>query len=228
MSVQKILPSEKVTVMMDTREAGSNISAYLRDFGCSIIEKRLDIGDYVVSDRVCLERKTISDFLQSIFDQRIFDQIKSLTAAYERPLIIIEGSPEGLFYDRDVHPNTIRGVLASIAIDSRIPIIWTHNTKETAAQIYWIAHREQEGEKRELAVRTNKKIPSLAKQQEFLVAGLPGISNQKARRLLQKFRTPEKIFKAREEQLAKLEGFGAKGVRRIKYILQTEYKKEND
>lgn len=226
METQKIIPNGMVTIFADTREMNSNIAFYLKDWECEVLEKQLKVGDYIASDRVCLERKTISDFLQSIFDQRIFDQVQSLIDSYEKPLLILEGSPESLFYERDVHPNTIRGVLASIAIDSRIPIIWTHNPKETAAQIYWIAHREQLGQKRELAIRANKKAPSLARQQEFLVAGLPGISNTKARALLKKFKTPENVFRAREEQLKKLNGFGEKNVKRIKDIMQTEYRNE--
>ncbi len=228
MENQKILPTEKVTIFADTREVNSNIAFYLKDWECDVIEKQLKVGDYIVSDRVCLERKTISDFLQSVFDQRIFKQVENLIESYQRPLLIMEGSPEGLFYERDVHPNTIRGVLASIAIDYRIPIIWTHSPKETAAQIYWIAYREQKMEKRELAIRVNKKNPSISRQQEFLIAGLPGISNLKARKLLQKFKTPEKVFRAKEGQLQKVEGFGEKSVKRIKELLQKEYKNEKE
>jgi Fanconi anemia group M protein len=221
--IQKLLPNTRITILADTREIQSSVASHLREWDCDVLEKQLQVGDYIVSDRVGVERKTTGDFLRSVVDQRIFDQLQTLSDSYDRCLLLLEGSPESLFYESGIHPNTVRGVLASIAIDSRIPIIWTPHPKETAAQIYWLAYREQVKGKRELAIRVNKKAPSLKQQQEFLVAGLPGISTRRARQLLQKFRTPEKIFRAREAQLLRLEGFGEKRIRRIKDILRTEY-----
>lgn len=116
------------------------------------------------------------------------------------------------------------GVLASIAIDYKIPILWTANTRETAEQLFWIANREQVLEKREPPVRVKKKAPSVRAFQEYLVAGLPGISSKRARALLEHFSSPEKVFRATEKQLLKVDGFGEKTVRKIRDILRQEYK----
>ncbi len=211
----------KPVIYVDNREDGALIEELGR-LGAEIELKQLDVGDYVASDRVGIERKQIRDFIISVMNGRIFDQMNRLKQAYQRPILIIEGSPELLWFER-VHPNTIRGALAAIAIDFGIPILWSLNYRESAGLIYWIAHREQIAEKREPAVRPGKKVSSLARAQEYLIAGLPGISTVRARALLRKFKTPRRVFAAKEGQLLKLPGFGQKRVRMIKEILDSEY-----
>ena len=56
------------------------------------------------------------------------------------PLLIIEGS-ENIYSLRNFHPNSIRGMLASIAIDFQIPILFTRNIKDTAALLTIIVQR---------------------------------------------------------------------------------------
>jgi len=220
---QKTLPTRNVLIIVDNRELGSNVVRHLQALDVKISSKQLQVGDYICSDRVGIERKTIPDFLQSVFDQRIFKQLAELSDSYTRPVLILEGNPDALFMERRVNPNTIRGVLGAIAVDYQIPIIWTGHSRESAAQIYWIAMREQVLEKREMQIRVKKKTYTLAQQQEFLVSGLPGISTARARQLLKAFKTPEKVFTASEAKLGKLEGFGEKRIRQIKRVLKENY-----
>ena len=50
-------------------------------------------GDYVLSDRVVVERKTGPDLAASIKDRRLFEQIDRLAEAYDAVVLIIEGEP---------------------------------------------------------------------------------------------------------------------------------------
>jgi len=220
---QRILDTGKVRIVVDHRESKNHVFRHLKDFDIDLIREQLKTGDYVCSERVCVERKTIADFIQSIIDQRIFKQIREISECFERPLIILEGNPDLLFIERNVHPNTIRGALASIAIDYKTPIIWTRNSKETANQIYWIAYREQVKEKKGLAIRCPRKLVSLGSRQEFLIAGLPHINTKLSRNLLKKFRTPKKVFSAKEERLMKVEGIGKEKAKKIWELLNKEY-----
>jgi len=222
--MQKIIPSNKVRIIVDNRER--HIADYFSEFDVDLVFQQLKIGDFICSDRVCIERKTISDFLQSITDQRIFNQVSEIVKNYERPLLILEGNLEELFSIRNIHENAIRSVLAAIAIDFKLPILWTFDEHDTAAQIYRIAHREQIKEKREPQIRVKKKCISFAKQQEFLVSGLPNISNKLSIRLLKKFKTPKKVFSASESALQKVKGIGKEKAKRIWEILNKEYEAE--
>lgn len=226
METQKILDSEKIKIIVDYREAKNEVFSNLKCFDAHIIQDQLKIGDYICSDRVCIERKTVYDFIESMIDQRIFKQASDMLSCFERPLFIIEGNPQFLFLERDIHPNAVRGILAALAIDYRIPLIWTKDAKETAHQIYWIARREQVNEKRSIAIRCPAKTENLSEQQEFLVAGLPFVNTKLSKKLLQTFKTPKRIFTAKPETLMKVEGIGEKKAKKIWEVLNKEYESE--
>ncbi len=224
MVIQNVLPLDSLTVFVDHRENASNVSRYLKNFGVKVISKQLEVGDYIVSDRVGIERKQVRDFLSSLVNQRIFKQVEKLSQSFEIPVLIIEGNPEILYIERNIHPNAIRGVFSSIAVDYRLPIIYTQNPRETAAQIYSLARREQIKEKRCLQIRAWKKPKSLQELQEFVVSGLPSVNSTLSKRLLLTFGNPKNIFTASPEELMKVEGIGKKKAKMIWDVINKEYK----
>ncbi len=220
---QKILDTGKVRIVVDHRESKNHVFRNLREFDVLLVRKQLKTGDYICSDRVCVERKTIPDFIQSVIDQRIFKQVLEISECFEKPLLILEGNPDLLFMERNIHPNMVRGALASLAIDHKIPIIWTRNSLETANQIYWIAYREQAKEKRSVAIRCPRKFASASERQEFLIAGLPHVNTKLSKNLLKKFKTPKRVFSAKQEKLMKVEGIGKEKAKRIWELLNADY-----
>jgi len=226
MKIQNVLPNEKLTVLADSRERNSSVIRFLEKSGVDVRSKQLKVGDYIASDRVAIERKQISDFLQSITNQRIFNQLESLAESYEKPILILEGNPRLLYKGNGMHPNSIRGALASISIDYSVPILWTPDSRGTAEQIKRIAHREQFQKDRSLQIRVKQKCPDINRQQEFIVAGLPNVSTTLSKRLLKEFRTVKKIFSTKEEKLKKVEGLGEKKAKSIWELLNKEYEGE--
>lgn len=209
----------KVLIFVDTRE--SSILEYFKQYDCIVQRKMLLFGDFVVSDRVVIEKKTVDDFTKSILDKRLFQQLKAMKDNFEKPLLLIEGE-ESLY--GGLNPNMIRGALAAITVDLGIPIIWTRDLADTAGLIFWIAKREQIDEKREVSLR-NKKVPeTLKEQQEYLVASLPDISMVRARALLEHFKSPEKVFHASVKELQEVKGIGKKIAEKIKNVIEKEYK----
>jgi ERCC4-type nuclease len=223
MKIQKILPDEKVTVLADSRERNSPVVRFLEDSGIRVRSKQLKVGDYIASDRVGIERKQIPDFLQSIKNQRVFKQLEGLAGSYKKPLLILEGNPELLFAENNMHPNSVRGALASISIDYAIPILWTPDSRGTADQIHRIAYREQVKKDRGLQIRVKQKCPDFARQQEFIVAGLPHVSNKLSKRLLKEFKTIRGVFSSKKERFMKVNGLGEKKAKKIWELLNTEY-----
>ena len=215
---------EKRTIIYaDKREGNSRILEILKH-RCDLREKQLPVGDYLLSKKVCAERKTSNDFISSIIDGRLFRQLKELKSNFENPLMILEGND--LFNgDRKIHPNAIRGALASVSLDYGVPIIKTENNLETAEMLLTIARREQITRKKSIAVRGKKKARSMNHRQEILIAGLPQINTQTAKKLLKHFGSPERIFMATKEELEKIEGMGPKTVKRIRMVLSKKYEK---
>lgn len=207
---------EKPVIYVDSRERDKRILEVLNVLGAEIKFQQLEVGDYVCSQDVVVERKTTDDLLTSIIDQRLFTQLNEMQRNYAKPLMIIEGTD--LFEKRNMHPNAIRGVLASIVLDYSVPILWTKNKEETAAQIFWIAKREQFGYNNSITIRAKKKLKTMREKQKYLLAGIPKVSSKVAERLLVEFETPEKVFCANEEELEEVSGIGealAKGIRKL-------------
>lgn len=215
-------PKDKILIFADNREFKSKVVKELARKDCIVKPKQLEVGDYILSEVVCVERKTALDFLSSVFDQRIFNQLQNLKNNFEKPILLIEG--QDLYSQRDVHPNSVRGALASIAIDYSIPILWAKNQRDTAGILYWIAKREQIKEKRSISIRGEKKPLTLGEKQEFLVAGLPKVNTKIAKRLLKEFKSPEKVFTTSKEKLKEVQGIGEKLAEKIKKILKEKYR----
>jgi Fanconi anemia group M protein len=177
-------------------------------------------GDFLCSDRVCIEKKLVQDFIKSITDKRLFQQLKAMKDNFEKPILIIEGE-ESLY--GFLQPNIIRGALAAIAVDLAIPIIWTRDLADTAGVIFWIAKREQMDEKREVSLKTKKIPETIEEKQEYLIASLPDVSTVRAKALLKHFKTPRSIFNASVDELQEVTGIGEKIAEKIKKLLENEY-----
>lgn len=197
----------KRTILVDTREFNSEVVRELSRKGLVVEPKQLDIGDYILSDRIAVERKEVKDFLQSLMDGRLFSQLKMLRRAYINPILVLEG--QGLFSKRGINENAIFGALASIVSDFNIPVISTNDPKETANLLAMIAKREME-EGRLVGIRGDKVSMSLQERQQFIIEGLPGVSATLALRLLDHFGNVKAIIDADEEKLCQVRGVGDK------------------
>lgn len=207
-------------VYVDSRER--TMAKRLEALGIDIVLEVLEVGDYVISDRVAIERKTAADFVDSLVnaDRDLFRQVGDLTRTYERPLLILEGRD---LYARQVHPNAIRGALVSIAVDFGISIIPTEDEEETASVIALIARREQQDRKAP-SVHGRKTARTLKEQQEYLISSIAGVGAVVARNLLKHFGSVEKVATAPPEALQEVELVGPKTAERIREVVGGEYK----
>ncbi|MBI4150335.1 DEAD/DEAH box helicase family protein [Candidatus Woesearchaeota archaeon] len=221
---EELAPELHLTITVDDRERSSGIIKELIDQGVKIELKRLEIGDYLLSKRCCVEYKTVPDFVDSIIDGRLLVQIKELRKNFERPVIIIEGT-EDVYSQRNLHPNAIRGMLATITVSYGIPIIQTKTFKETAGLLALITKREQEAEAHHYSPHGSKKPLSLPELQEYVVSALPGVGPLLAKPLLEKFGSIKNIVNASDEELMKIEKIGEKKAKEIQRVLTEKYEK---
>ncbi len=210
-----------ITVVVDDRESGSGVGKLLESYGVNVIMSNLDVADYILSERVAVERKTATDFINSMKDGRLFSQVGEMARNFESPVLVIEGN--NIYRISGMHPNAIRGAIASIITDYRIPVLQTNGAEETAALMFWIAKREQIDEKKQVNIRGKKKAQTIKEKQEYLVAGIPKISRTIARRLLKHFGSPANVFAASEKDLREVNGVGQNIAKLIRQILEENY-----
>ncbi len=217
-------PEGGIEIVADQRELDSTIARDLSTReGIATRLGTLDVGDYVLSDRVAVERKSVSDFLDTLVggDRSIFEQVGDMARHYSRPVVIIEG--EGLYEERNVHPNAIRGALASLAIDFGVSLLRTENESDTADLLAVIAGREQELSSREVSVHGKKSSKTLSEQQEYVVGAIADIGPVTARSLLSEFESVENVLTASEEELMAANGVGEVTAERIREVVASRY-----
>ena len=211
-----------VKIFADYREKTTGVVKELVENNINLKLEVLKCADYVLSSRVGIELKTVEDFVDSIVDGRLLDQLKSLKKNFERPIIILQGSRD-LYGVRNVHPNAIRGMLATIAISYNIPIINTADEKDTAALLISIAKREQTNNNTEFSPHADRKPMTLKEQQEYIVSAIPNIGPALAKTLLKELGSVKTIFTSNTETLTKVPGVGKKIAENIIKVLNEEY-----
>lgn len=246
--------SDKPVIIYDTREARTHVLRHLKKFDdITIVQRPLEIADYLVQSNegtIAIERKRASDFLMSISDGRLFEQIENLQE-YDDARLILEGAiftnvagkrcyavdsvgkswkpskgartqPRTMWTNQFfVHPHSFIAIFKKIQ-ESGITIIPTGGTRDTADILrYWAT----QGDKSEyLTIRRKPKTFSDYDSQLFLLSGLTGVNTKRAEALLKEFGTPMRVFNAFLEYSSKkfpVEGIGAKTTSDIKKILST-------
>ena len=200
----QIQPKEKKKIIVDYREKNCLIPYELIDLGVDVEFKELKIGDYIAGD-VIIERKTISDFISSMLNKRIFAQIEDLKQ-FESKLLIIEGVEEKELYNDNneggVNANAIRGFLLSITLKHKIPIIFTKNSEDTAKYLFILLNKKEN----EMSLNAKKKARNKKEQLQFILEGFPSIGPKTAKKLLKEFGTLQNVINADMEQVKKIIG----------------------
>ena len=77
-------------VIVDTREFNASLPGLLFRYGVRVIPAMLSVGDYIISPDICLERKSISDLIGSLQNNRLVSQCKKMLTYYKYSVLLIE------------------------------------------------------------------------------------------------------------------------------------------
>ncbi|MCL4411709.1 helix-hairpin-helix domain-containing protein [Candidatus Marsarchaeota archaeon] len=210
----------ELRLIVDQREKNAELLEALASSSMSVEIKTLPVGDYVVSDRVCIERKSVSDFEGSMVSGRLFEQVGRLKEAYQSPLLLVEGDIDSFRMNR----TSIYGAIVSIYVKYGMPVLLSRNALESAQIIKAIANQEQYADERLPSLKGGLRAYTDNQFQEYVIGNLPGIGPKLARALLAHFGSVRKISNARPEQLAKVDKIGKKKAARIYGIFNSAYK----
>lgn len=210
---------EKLRIIVDDREKKSGIPDLLKAIGMKIELKTLVVGDYIVAPETIVERKSIQDFVSSIFDGRLFDQCSRLKEHFQNPIILLEGNVDEI-EEITENPLVFYGAISTVVIDFKIPIIPTPNASHTAKLLVSMSSRKESTKGPFL--KKIRKSNDLQRQQLSSLCSLPGVGEKTAKRMLSKFGSPLKVFSASTTELAKIEGLGGARAKNIKKMLESK------
>ena len=215
---------EEPTIIVDSREASSatKIVKGLIERGVSVEKKTLEKGDYVISDRCAVERKTVTDFVYTLTRRYLFDQLFGLKDVYPQSLILLEGYLPIIYKFSHIQPKAVWGAMFNLAKNG-IAIVNTTSYKETIDFLYVAARQEQIVEKRAPMIHAFKRTATLSEAQMFFVASLPKIGREKASALLKAYRTPLNALVNVDDWPKTVYGLGPVITNKVKEIIGTPY-----
>ena len=184
-------------ILYDHRENRSGIPDELLARGLALRAENLPAGDYVLSDRLIVERKTGSDLAASIKDRRVFEQAERLRAAYPAVVLLIEGKP--------IHISSAswKGAVGRV-LTMGVAVLQTKNAMDSAD---WIARLARQEEAPPSGARGSGRVRRDPEASDILGC-LPGISTVNARRLLDHFGSLRAVTAASEAELRAVRGIG--------------------
>ena len=216
---------EHPTIIVDSREANSapKIVKALRERGATVEIRLLEKGDYILSDCVAVERKTVQDFVYTLTRRFLFEQLFRLHEVYPQSLILLEGYMPIIYKYSRIQPASVWGAMFNIARNG-IAIVNTTSYKETADFLYVAAKQEQIIEKRAPIVHAFKKLDTVTDCQIYLIASLPNVGREKAVAILKSYQTPLNALINVEDWSETVHGLGPKITAKVKEVLNTPYR----
>ncbi|MFA5953676.1 MAG: ERCC4 domain-containing protein [Candidatus Pacearchaeota archaeon] len=199
---KKPIKRDSQKVIIDFREKNSLVPSQLVNLGLEIEFRQLKIGDYQIGNTL-IERKTFSDFINSMIDKRIFRQLEELKQFPNSFLIIEEFD---LNSEKFSNKNALRGLILSIILRYKIPIVFVKDYFETAEYIKIISNKKE----KEVSLNYSKKSLSKKEQLQFVLEAFPNVGPAKAKKLLEKFQTIKNISNSSEKDLEEILGKRAK------------------
>ena len=208
-------------MVVDERESKSGIPDLLKHLGVKVEMTNLAVGDYIVAPETVVERKSVYDFISSVFDGRLFDQCNRLKEHFEHPVIIIEGNVDEIEKITE-NPLVFYGAASSVVLDFKIPVIPTPNASHTAKLLISMCARQ--GNMKGPFLKKIRKSGDLKQQQLSILCSLPGVGEKLATRMLEKFGSPTNSLNASLSELSKIKGMGDTRAEKIRKILDARSK----
>ena len=192
-------------------------------------KKWLEIGDYIVGD-CCIEAKSAADFLQSVRNKRIFNQLDNMDRTYNKNIILIYGTLDDAIeylqrtqYNSTSWRNKLKkmfvGALTSIALHTDVKPIWVDNHR-TAAHIILATTEHID---KNLII--HKELPKKIKTDDVRVdvlSEIKGVSVEKAKALLDTFGSITEVAMSNVDDIIKHKGIGKITAENILKALNSE------
>ena len=208
---------------------------YAENLNVKTEKKWLEVGDYVVGN-VCFEAKSAQDFLQSVINKRLWNQLDNMDRTYEINIVVIYGNMEeairtvGARYGKDlphesrttILTNKFLGAIGRIALDTDAKPLYVPN-ESNAAKIITAIAKMQPVDRPAFEPALIKRI-STGDLRVDLLTSIKGVSDKKAKDLLKTFGSIMEIGECNESEIAYLDGLGEVVAERILDVLHSEEK----
>ncbi|CAE6968828.1 mei-9 [Symbiodinium sp. CCMP2592] len=120
----------KPRVVVDMREFRSTLPFMLHLRGLVVEPVTIPVGDYVLSRDICVERKAVTDLVQSLQSGRLYQQAQNLCHHYDNPLLLVEFDPaKGFMLQSTYHIQRREIEVGTKDVTGKLPLVILHFPK---------------------------------------------------------------------------------------------------
>lgn len=212
-------------VIVDLREFRSELPSLIHRRGINVQPVTIEVGDYILTPEICVERKSLNDLIGSLNNGRLYNQAQAMCRYYKRPVLLIEFNQNQPFCLQGKHVPSSESTSSQTFVSKlilltmhfpRLRLLWCQSPYATAEIFDILKHGKEEPSVAEAQAVTEKELQDSGKSsdkynpapQDFLLH-LPGVSLKNYTSLMRKFTSLADMFKASEEELSSVMGNAA-------------------
>jgi Fanconi anemia group M protein len=217
---------EETRLLVDHREPRVMIDFFQRVENLKVEIVTLQTGDFVIPDRLIIERKTAADLVRSVVDEdkRVFYQTERMANSDLPGVLLLEGN---IYQQTSIKLNNITGILSFLSAIQGTSIIPTLSPEHSADMVVKLARHSIYGLGYDLALRgLGPKEPRYAAG--FVLEGIPGVSEGTAKMLLRRFGSIARVAQASVAELQEVDGVGPKRAEQIWLTLNGSHYQNGD
>ncbi|XP_053936267.1 DNA repair endonuclease XPF [Cuculus canorus] len=219
------------TIIVDMREFRSELPSLIHRRGIDIEPVTLEVGDYILTPDICVERKSISDLIGSLNNGRLYTQCISMSRYYKRPILLIEFDPNKPFsliprgsLHQEISSNDVTSKLTLLTLHfPKLRILWCPSPHATAELFEELKQNHpQPNAEAAVAVKADSEtLPESEKYnpgpQDFLLK-MPGINAKNCRALMNHVKSIAELVTLSKDELSKILGNTANATQLFDFI----------
>ncbi|XP_025904852.1 DNA repair endonuclease XPF [Nothoprocta perdicaria] len=226
--------SVQQTIIVDMREFRSELPSLLHRRGIDIEPVTLEVGDYILTPDICVERKSVSDLIGSLNNGRLYTQCISMSRYYKRPILLIEFDPNksfSLIPRGSLHPeissNDVTSKLTLLTLHfPKLRILWCPSPHATAELFEELKqnHPQPDAETAMAVTADSEVLPESDKYnpgpQDFLLK-MPGVNTKNCRVLMNHVKSIAELVTLSKDKLTEILGNSVNATQLFDFIHMT-------
>uniref|UniRef100_F6YY22 DNA repair endonuclease XPF n=1 Tax=Ciona intestinalis TaxID=7719 RepID=F6YY22_CIOIN len=212
-----LVEDKKQTIVVDMREFRSELPSLLHKRGIEIEPITIEVGDYILTPNICVERKSLSDLIGSLGSGRLYTQCVAMSRHYSQPMLLIEFDANKAF---SFQARGVAGATLTLKeLNQKLTLLLLHFPKlrlawcsspSTAAELFHDLKLTREQPDPEKAAAIGASEPDGSSDEKYNTAPydfllkLPGINSKNCRSILHHVTDLRHLCRLSEEQLEEL------------------------
>jgi DNA excision repair protein ERCC-4 len=232
--------TEPPRVVVDIREFRSSLAWLLYSQNIQVVPVTLTVGDYIISPKICVERKSIRDLTGSLRDGRLYDQCEAMFRHYELPTLLIEfeesksfslepfsdtpGGSASAETEKSLQESIQRKLAVLLLSFPKLKVIWSSSPHQSAAIFADLKSNQEEPDPELCAsyglISRDEEVKVYNDAAIDMLRAIPGVNHKNYAALINDVPNIKSLCSMSEEAIAKI--IGRESAREIyKFISRT-------